>query len=302
MAFIGAAEDDELWPILSATAERYREGLEGLELTAQAPKVRSADEQLQLVRSLQVPGLRGLCIQPVDPDALRDLLCELQTKGVVVVTMLQPVRCTDPLPYSGLDNLAIGEALADVLVAELAGKGSIAVLTDSNGSQAVHDRLVGFHERMRQAPGIGILRELDCDGSPVLAERLIREYLERFPRLDAWVAVEDWPLREHPRDQPLLTGGCRLVMTGIRPKYWAFLSDGTCAALVGAEYERVAESALRMCMIAIQGEPLPIRTYLAPPVTVTTRNLNWYRAKWFEARKRPERVSDEIDAIETQDR
>lgn len=287
IAFIGASADDPLWPTLSATAERFRGGLGGLDLRVAAPALRSPIEQIALLRSLQSSDMRGLCIEPADTVIMRDILCELQVKGVAIVTVMTPIACEDPLPMAGVDEMAVGQALADAVVNALAGKGGIAVMTQGDGSPALADRTMGFHERLRQSPAVAILREMDCGGKPIVAERMMRDYLERFPRLDAWVTLDNWPLREREAEGRLLPETCRLVTTAPYPRYWPLLYDGTCAALVGCEYERIAREALRMCVNAVRGEPLPVSHYLAPPVTVTIQNLNWYRQSWFEALRHP---------------
>jgi ABC-type sugar transport system substrate-binding protein len=289
---VGAVEDDPLWPTMSATAERYREGLGGLTLVARAPKVRAANAQIQVLRELHTPKLRGVCIEPVHTELMRDILCELQTKGIAVVTMRHRIACEDPLPFAGIDEMAIGRALADAVADALEGAGSVAVLVDESGTQATRDRAIGFHERMERWPNVGILRELDCEGNAFVAERMVRDYMERFPRLDAWVSLDDWPLRELAADKRLLPESCRLVTGPPYPQYWPRLYDDTCVALVGAEYEGVAEAALRMCAVATRGEPLTTSTYLADPVTVTVRNINWYRVNWFKLRERPANHAD----------
>ena len=84
IAFIGASEDDPYWPLLRATAERYRAALGGLRLITRSPLTPSAEAQIRLLRELPTSSMRGLCIVPADPDALGETLCELRTRGVSV--------------------------------------------------------------------------------------------------------------------------------------------------------------------------------------------------------------------------
>lgn len=288
IAFIGPVEDDPLWPLMRATAEHYRDGLTDLDLVARAPSTRSADEQIRIIRELEGKALRGLCIEPVDPQVLRDVICKLQTDGVVVVAMMQRIECEDPLPFAGVDEMAVGGAIAEALRRAVGGPGTVAVMTDSTAGQRVSDRTLGFRERMRLETDLKVLREFDCKGDTAESERIVREYMERFPRLDAWASLDNWPLRNLNVERPLLPSSCRMVTTTPLPEYWPRIRDRTCAALVGVKYERIAESALGMCAALVQREPLQTWTYLAPPVTVTEHNLNWYRVNWFEMCKRPE--------------
>lgn len=292
IAFVGSHQDDPLWPTFRATAERYREGLTGFDLVTRAPKSRSVEEQIRILRELHSPEMRGLCIEPVDPQAIRELLCDLQTKGVAVVTMMQPMECEDPLPFSGVDELAVGRAIAEALREAVDGQGTVAILTSSKADRHLSDRILGFEERMRLETGLTVLKELDCAGDSSAGEAMVREYVERFPRLNAWAAMDNWPLRESDGERRLLPEGCQMVTTTPLPRYWPRLRDRTCAALIGARYDRIAESALRMCASVARSEPLQSTAYLAPSVTVTERNLSWFRKNWFELRERPADIAE----------
>jgi ABC-type sugar transport system substrate-binding protein len=300
IAFVGAAEDDPYWPVLRASAEQYREGLGGLRLVTKAPSTRSAAAQIQLLHALPASSLRGICIVPADAksDALRDALCELETRGVKVITLVDRVSCADELPFAGVDEVALGHAMADALIETLHGEGTVALLVDGTAERHIEDRLVGFRERMRSAPGVRVQKEIDAQRDPSGAKRAMQEYTERFPRLDAWVAIDNWPLQDVSGEPLLLPTDCRLITSTPLPQYWGRLRDRTCAALIGVRYERIADAALRMCSAAAQQEPLPSRIYLAPPVTVTAKNLNWYQAYWFESLKRPTDVRQTEETVD----
>ena len=177
--------------------------------------------------------------------------------------------------------------MADALIGALNGDGTTALLLDGQAGQAGADRLIGFRERLRSAPSIDIQKEIDLDGESASAFRRMQEYSERFPRLDAWVALDNWPLRDVAAVPSILPPHCQLVTSTPLPGHWERIRDRTCAALIGVRYERIAEAALRMCTAVIQREPLQSGTYLAPPITVTAKNLRWYQSYWFESLERP---------------
>jgi ABC-type sugar transport system substrate-binding protein len=290
IAVIGAAEADPLWPVFRGVAERSARGLgsQGVPVRVAAPAKGTPNAQIAAVRALQGPDMRGLCIHPVDSLMMREVLCELQTQGVAVVTMMQRIECADPLPFAGIDEVAAGKELAEVLLGLLDGAGTAVILSDASAPRSTLDRQLGFTERLNLSSGIEVQRELDCDGNAFVAARMMRDYMERFPRLDAWVALDNWPLRDLAADQRLLPAGCRLITTKPYPAYWSRLTDGTCHALVGVRYERIPEAALRMCLAQMVGEPLSTEAYLAPPLTITERNLAWFRAHWQSTCRRPE--------------
>ena len=281
IAFVGASRNDPLWGVLRATAERYQAGLGGFEVRTAVPDILSPNAQINLLREMHSAEMRGLCIQPADAAIMKDILEDLRIEGVPVVTMLTRIEAENPFVHAGLDELAIGRAMADAIFRALEGKGTIALLYDRGSTSRHADRYLGFKERIVQLPGVAVLRELDCQGNDFVAERLVRDYMERFPRLNGWVSIDNWPLRNIPSTERLLPRDCKMVTYGPFPQYWPRISDGTCHAIVGARYERVAENALRMCVTAARGEVLLLTDYLAPPVTITQRNLTRFKLSWL---------------------
>jgi len=287
IAFVGTDADDPRWRVLQATALRSQEGLAGFEVRTAVPRSPSANAQIALLRQMHVPEMRGLCIQPADQFIMRDVLEDLRIKGVPIVTVLTPIEGTTNFMHAGLDELAVGEAMAEAIHHTLKGQGTIAVLYNANAPRHRADRLLGFKQRLAQMPGIIVLREFDCRGNDFVAQRTVRDYLERFPRLDGWVAMENWPLHSLVSNRRLLPATCTMVTFGPFPRYWGRVSDGTCYALIGTRYEPVAENALRMCVAAARGEVPTVTRHLAPPLTITRDNLTTFKLDWHKSCEKP---------------
>lgn len=282
IAFVGNSKNDPLWRVLAASAHRYRAGLGKFELRVIAPDAAAPSAQIRLLRQLHNPRMRGLCIWPTDTTIMKDILLDLRTKGVPIVTMMTPIPSTEPFIHSGLDEIAIGHAIANAAFDAVNGKGTIAVL--KHGGDSIHhaDRYLGFSERARQLPSMMILSEFECRGNAFVGQRLLREYVERFPRLNALVSIDDWPLRGIKTSEVVLPGTCKLVTYGPYPDYWSLVNGGTCYALIGAQYDRIAENALQMCVTLARGEILEIDEFYAKPITVKQKNLNQFRIEWFK--------------------
>jgi ABC-type sugar transport system substrate-binding protein len=286
IGFIGASRQDPLWRVLYATAMREVRSYRGFELRTDAPHFASHYAQAQIIREMYSEKLLGLCVQPVDPIAIRDQLEQLRTKGVAVVVMFNSVESANHFLFAGVDEMAAGRALGDALL-ETLGNGTAAVILSGTPTPGASVRYLGFKERMAASAGVTILKELDCRGDVDLAHRLLREFTERYPRLDAVVSVEDWPLRRRSVQERILPANCRLVTYGAMPDHWHRLTDGTCAALIGAPYDQVARQALEACISTIRGELSGQSTYLAPPWVVKPENLAEFRHQWFEWRELP---------------
>jgi ABC-type sugar transport system substrate-binding protein len=282
IAFVGNAKNDPVWRILAATAQRYRDGLGNFELRVVAADANAPSAQTRLLRQIHNPRMRGLCIWPTDTAVMRDILLDLRTKGVPIVTMMTPIPNPEPFAYSGLDEIAVGRAMADAAYDAVNGQGTIALLR--HGGDSIHhaDRYLGFSERAAEVPGMMILSEFECMGNAFVGQRLVRDYVERFPRLNAMVAIDDWPLRGLESGESLLPRDCKLITYGPYPDYWSLVNGGSCYALVGGEYDRIAERALQMCVTLARGEVLELSEFFADPITIKQSNLKQFRIEWFK--------------------
>jgi ABC-type sugar transport system substrate-binding protein len=285
VAFVGVSAQDPLWGVLRATAVREAALQSDLELKTAVPRAASANAQTDLLRDLYTPQMRGLCIRPVDAIGMREIIEDLLGKGVVVVTMLMPIASDKIILHADLDEAAVGRALAAAAVDALSDKGTVAVLHAGENTPNLRQRYLGLHQRLLESPGLTVLQEMDCDDNEFIAVRLMNQYTERFPRLNLWIAVDDWPLRRLAPGGRLLPETCQLITFNPSPDHWPLLENGTCAAIVGGRYDLVAEHAVQMCISAVRGEVPSIRTYLAPPITVTRGSLPQFREQWFKWRQ-----------------
>jgi len=287
IGFIGASVDDPLWRVMYATAYRELENYPDFELKVAAPRIQSVEAQIEIIQQMRSEDLLGICIQPIDPAPLLELLNELRTKGLTVVTMINRVPADNTFFFSGLDELAIGEAMAAALREKLNDRGNIALMLDNHVDAGRRLRLVGVRKGLESAIDVNVLRELDCDNNLYTARSQARDFMERFPRLDAWICLDDWLLRRRKPGDVVLPEGCVMVTYNPLPDNWRFLEDGTCSAIIGADYGQVAVHAVRTCITAIGGEPPKIPTYVAPAITVTADNLHRFRSRWFAWRDLP---------------
>lgn len=281
VAFIGAGKNDPLWPALRAGAERYVHEFELPGILIDAPRVASPTEQIKLLKSLPGKGYRGVCVQVNDPTVLDPVIHQLCSAGVRVVTMVQDAAPDVRSAFVGVDNAAIGRALADAVVERLNGDGSIIVIHAGEDHPIDGDRLWAFRSAISAHPGIKIYFWLDCHDRPAEAERLIREHAARFPNLDAFVSLDNWPLRFLEGKPRLLPKSCQLITVGGDPGYWRYIEDGTVGAMIEARHGRTGFEAMRLCEKAIQNETIFVpRTDLSLE-SVTASTLDDFRVSWI---------------------
>ncbi len=282
VAFVGVGEDDPVWPVLRASATRLHVelGLSKVPLRTAAPPTSSVNAQRNLIRKLHDEGMNALCVQVSDPKGLVSTLDALAAQGVQIVTMMNPVRSTPPFIHAGPDDAAVGEALADALYDVLDGRGTAVLLHADSGSEASARRHVALVERLKSYPSIAVLFERDCQGSPDRARDTIAELMQRYPRLGAWVATDNCPLRKHADGPVSLPKSCRVVAVDPVPGTWWALEDGVAAAMIAVDYGAIAEHALTTCITLTLGEARIPTSFSAGVRIVKPAELDAFKTQW----------------------
>lgn len=289
IAFVGAGQNDPLWPILRAGAERFEREQGLVEVHYAAPPVVSPEQQIALIRSLINPSLRGVCVQVIDPNSLGPVLTQARQSGAQIVTIMRRVENIRVDGHVGYDQEAIGKALADATVRYLNSQGSIMILRDGGPDRAMRNRYESFMDVIKPVLGIERWAEAECEGDPLRARREIVSLSARFPRLSAWVSMAPWPLMGYslgsaPSTAPAvaspLPAGCTLITCGSEPWMWPYIESGLCPFVVGFNYADAGLKALQFCQAAIQAPGPGGREYGFPIRFVTPANLTDYKHDW----------------------
>ena len=280
IAFVGAAQHDPLWPILRRGAEEYAKELNSMEVRYYLPQGNSPRHQAELLQTLDDPNMVGLCIHIADTEGMRPSLEPLQAQGIPIVSMIVPAPSGIGIGHVGFDDHAIGRTLAEATVRALDRKGSIMLVHAGTENARFASRLAGFRNGIRRYTDIEIFASDDCRQNPVDARRIIRSKSERFPRLSAWIALEDWPLRQLGRDERPLPRGMRLITFGGLPQHWSLIRNGVCTSVVAVNYNNIGTQAAEFCDAAIREPPRRPLLYEAPLRIVTLANLDEYIRDW----------------------
>jgi ABC-type sugar transport system substrate-binding protein len=296
VAFIGAGPGDPLWPVLRAGAKRYLAAGSPLEIRLFNSPTDIPEAQADLLGKLNDPDLRGVCVEVKDVDAVASPLEHLVNRGLVVVTMIESGGPRARSTHVGLDDTQVGEALANCATHALGDKGgSVMVLHAGDNHPIYGPRHLAFMEKMRRNSRIAILADLDCKGDPAQARRIIQERSARYPRLDLWVAMDDWPLADDtsPRDVfPRGRQGPRYITFGGLPRQWPLVRDGLCPCIVAADYGAIAGRAAQFCISGVREPTQERRDFYVPLKPVNMENLDEYRRDWFAWAGQPLPASD----------
>lgn len=281
IAFVGAGPDDPLWSVLKAGAEQSTVPGLGLEVRYFTPASGSARAQAELLAGMDQSDLRGLCIQVKDPEAIAPVLQRLRNQGVTIVSMVEPAPEQSRFAHVGLDETAVGRELARCTIQGLARAGGTIMVLHAGYTHPIYGpRYLAFSETIKRAANVTVLAEIDCGADPHEARRIIRERSERFPRLTAWVSIDDWPLQNGYPAEELFHPPTRYITFGGQPRHWPLITRGICPCILAAEYGQVGAKALQYCQSGARNASQEKRIIYVPLRTLTLISLEDYQSDW----------------------
>ena len=280
IAFVAAGRRDPLWPVLEASARNYHRTFGTIETRFLTPQGDSPRDQIALLESLTDVEMRGLCVHITDVAALEPTLYRLHERGVRIVSMGQPAPLEWRVGHAGFDEREVGQALATATAEAIEERGQILVLHAGTEHPVHGQRLWAFREQIERYPDINVLAWLDCEGSGRRAREIIRERFARFPRIAAFVALDDWPFRDVGVAEEALPAGARCVTFGGYPRHWPLVRTEISPRIVAANYREIGARALQFCEIAVRDVGRMENFYHAPLRVIKPTNLDAYIADW----------------------
>ncbi len=281
VAFVGAGPSDPLWPVLEAGGKEFARTGSRMRFRFLNPASDSPKAQADLLASLDDPDLRGLCIQVNDPESISPALSRLHTRGVAVVSMMVPAP--EPLRFAhvGLDQTAIGRELGRCTVDSLGAEGGTVMLLRADERHPVYGpRYYAFMEEIQRASRVSLLADVNCHADPSEARRLIAERVRKYPRLDLWVALEDWALQDDASAEEVFGPTTRYITCGGWPRQWPLVRSGRCPCIVAADYGGIARRAAQFCADAARDPLQNKRIAYLDLQRLTAANLDEYQRVW----------------------
>jgi len=123
-------------------------------------------KQNQDIADMLQQGIKVLILNAVDPDGVAPSLAACAEKKVPIITVDRFVNGNVNVVI-GRDNVLMGQAVGNAIVAALGGKGNakgkILEVMGSGGDRVQEARSKGFHNAVDSEPGIEVVQTPHCD-------------------------------------------------------------------------------------------------------------------------------------------
>jgi len=136
-------------------------------------------EQLEILDQLVAQGINGISMIPLDTEAVRNKLNELDKNGIPIVTFNSPMRGINNLCFVGQDHICGGTCAGGLMGKLIPNGGKVAVIISSHNLTCHQERLSGFNQKLSDCyPNIKVVD---------IAEKAFQSafrFIQSFPDLD----------------------------------------------------------------------------------------------------------------------
>lgn len=276
IAVIPKGTTHEFWKSVHAGAEKAAQELGNVEIVWKGPLLENDREgQIQVVQDFIVQRVDGICLAPLDSQALVEYVNQAAEQKVPVVIFDSGLDDESRIvTYVATDNREGGHLAADRMAEVLNGQGHVILLRYNPGSESTHQREEGFLERLKEKhPRIKILTSDEYAGTtPESALDKATQVLNKYKgEANGIFAVCE------PNATGVL-GALRELELGGKVRFIAFdpnepllngLSDGTVDGIVLQDPVKMGYAAVRAMVKHLNGESLEKRidtgVYVATP-------------------------------------
>lgn len=148
-------------------------------------------EQVSKIENMLVQGVGALVLLPQEPAPLTGICEQVKKNGVYLVVVDRGLtKEVQDLTIAG-DNAGFGRTCAEEMAKKLDGKGDILIM-EGIPCEVNTLRVNAFREVMKKYPGIRILDSQASYWSTEKGLKLMENFLQKYPKIDAvWAGDDD---------------------------------------------------------------------------------------------------------------
>jgi ribose transport system substrate-binding protein len=248
------------WKSVEAGARKAGEEL-NVEIIWKGPlKEDDRAEEIKVVEQFVSEGVSGICLAPLDYEALVRPVASAKAANIPVViydSALHAEPGKDFVSYVATDNKKGGRLAGEQLVKLLGGKGKVVLLRYAVGSASTMAREDGFMEVMSANPGIEVISKNRYAGPTVAtAKDQSMQMMDQLKQADGVFCPNEsstMGMLGALRDSQL-TGKIKFVGFDATPALIDALKAGDIQALVAQNPTRMGYLAVKTCVQHLNGE------------------------------------------------
>jgi ribose transport system substrate-binding protein len=154
-------------------------------------KADSIPEQMSQIDDVIVKRPSAIVFIPVDFKAMGPGIAKLNAAKIPTVNIVDKAQSGDFVSFVGASDYQIGLQTARYLFKAMNGKGNIIILEGVRGTSTSDERMRGFHDALKEAPGIKVLSSQPANYQRLQALQVMENLLQTYPNVDGILAAND---------------------------------------------------------------------------------------------------------------
>lgn len=164
----------------------------GASVTHYVPtKPDSIPEQLSQIDDVIIRKPDAIVFTPVDYKALGTGVQKMNAAGIPVVNVTDRSESGKFVAFVGSSDYELGLVTARALTRALGGKGQVVILEGVKGSLVSADRVRGFNDALKEAPGVKLLASQPGNFQRLQGLQVLENLMQTYPQIDGVMAAND---------------------------------------------------------------------------------------------------------------
>lgn len=211
------------------------------------PETTDVEKQIRIIEDFVSKKVDGIAISPNDPTAVTPVIDKILSQGIPVITFDSDAPQSKRLCYIGTDNYKAGYAAGEEMIKVLGGKGKIAVMTGSLGAYNLNERIRGFKDALKKAPGIKIITTQANNDDEELCFSQAESVLQAHPDLAGFFGVSGTggPGSARAVKTAGKTGKVKIVCFDTVPMTIQFIKEGVIQATIAQRPKQMGYLAVK---------------------------------------------------------
>jgi ribose transport system substrate-binding protein len=151
----------------------------------------SIPEQMSQIDDVIVKHPSAVVFVPVDFKAMGPGVAKLNAAKIPTVNIVDKSQSGSFVTFVGASDYQIALQTAQTLFKAMGGKGNIIMLEGVRGTATSDERMRGFREALKGAPGIKLLSSQPANYQRLQALQVMENLLQTYPNVDGVLAAND---------------------------------------------------------------------------------------------------------------
>jgi ribose transport system substrate-binding protein len=234
-------------------------------------------EQIALVEQALEDRPDAIVFVPVHDTAMDESVRRINAAGIPLCNIINRMSRGERVTFVGSDDYRLGRDVARRLLGHIGGKGDVVVISGVPAAVTGQDRLRGFHDAVREFPGVRIAGERAGDFQRDGGRRAMEQLLSSCPRIDGVLSAND--AMSLGAIEALETAGRRIPVIGVNavPEAITALRSGRLLATVDFDALKISCIATEAAIRHLRGLPVPAEIELPVQIVDATNCQPWDR-------------------------